>query len=109
MTAGTDGEHWTAWCGKGQSNHRIAERPQLSAATSQAEVYCKEKQWQKRPLGIPSTDDKLVQEVVRVMLEAIYEPGFSVHSHEFRPIGAAIRVWTEVKADVHRREMVRRG
>ena len=37
--------------GKGQSNHRIAERPQLSAATSQAEVYCKEKQWQKTATG----------------------------------------------------------
>jgi group II intron reverse transcriptase/maturase len=39
----------------------------------------------KRPLGIPSTDDKLVQEVVRMILEAIYEPGFSNNSHGFRP------------------------
>lgn len=39
----------------------------------------------KRPLGIPSTDDKLVQEVVRMILEAIYEPGFSTNSHGFRP------------------------
>ena len=39
----------------------------------------------KRPLGIPSTDDKLVQEVVRMILEAIYEPGFSSNSHGFRP------------------------
>lgn len=39
----------------------------------------------KRPLGIPSTDDKLVQEVVRMILEAIYEPGFSANSHGFRP------------------------
>jgi len=39
----------------------------------------------KRPLGIPSTDDKLVQEVVRTILEAIYEPGFSSNSHGFRP------------------------
>jgi hypothetical protein len=38
----------------------------------------------KRPLGIPSTDDKLVQEVVRMILEAIYEPGFSTNSHGFR-------------------------
>jgi len=38
-----------------------------------------------RPLGIPSTDDKLVQEVVRMILEAIYEPGFSTYSHGFRP------------------------
>lgn len=39
----------------------------------------------KRPLGIPSTDDKLVQEVIRMILEAIYEPNFSKHSHGFRP------------------------
>jgi len=39
----------------------------------------------KRPLGIPSADDKLVQEVVRMILEAIYEPTFSKYSHGFRP------------------------
>ena len=39
----------------------------------------------KRPLGIPSTDDKLVQEIIRMLLEAIYEPTFSKHSHGFRP------------------------
>ena len=39
----------------------------------------------KRPLGIPSTDDKLVQEIIRIILEAIYEPGFSKRSHGFRP------------------------
>ena len=39
----------------------------------------------KRPLGIPSTDDKLIQEVIRMILEAIYEPTFSNNSHGFRP------------------------
>jgi group II intron reverse transcriptase/maturase len=39
----------------------------------------------KRPLGIQSSDDRLVQEVVRMILEAIYEPTFSKHSHGFRP------------------------
>ena len=39
----------------------------------------------KRPLGIPTGDDKLVQEVARVLLETIYEPIFSDHSHGFRP------------------------
>lgn len=39
----------------------------------------------KRPLGIPSGDDKLVQEVVRMLLEAIFEPNFSNRSHGFRP------------------------
>ncbi|MEC2713271.1 reverse transcriptase domain-containing protein [Bacillus cereus] len=38
----------------------------------------------KRPLGIPSVDDKLVQEVMRIILEAIYEPVFTDTSHGFR-------------------------
>lgn len=38
-----------------------------------------------RPLGIPSANDKLVQEVVRLILESIYEPTFSDNSHGFRP------------------------
>jgi len=39
----------------------------------------------KRPLGIPSTEDKLVQEIVKMILESIYEPTFSKSSHGFRP------------------------
>lgn len=39
----------------------------------------------KRPLGIQSGDDKLVQEVVRMILESIFEPNFLKSSHGFRP------------------------
>lgn len=39
----------------------------------------------RRPLGIPSFDDKLIQEVVRLLLESIYEPTFHNCSHGFRP------------------------
>ena len=38
-----------------------------------------------RPLGIPTFTDKLVQEVLRMVLEAVYEPVFSDNSHGFRP------------------------
>lgn len=38
-----------------------------------------------RPLGIPTWTDKLVQEVMRSLLEAYYEPQFSKNSHGFRP------------------------
>jgi retron-type reverse transcriptase len=38
-----------------------------------------------RPLGIPSWSDKLLQEVMRSILDAYYEPQFSPHSHGFRP------------------------
>jgi group II intron reverse transcriptase/maturase len=51
----------------------------------------------KRPLGIPSTDDKLVQEIVRMLLEAIYEPTFSKHSHGFRPKRSCHTALTHVR------------
>ena len=38
-----------------------------------------------RPLGIPTFTDKLVQEVLRMILESVYEPIFSKNSHGFRP------------------------
>ena len=38
-----------------------------------------------RPLGIPTWSDKLVQEVLRTLLEPYYEQRFSDHSHGFRP------------------------
>jgi len=48
-------------------------------------TYVPKKNGKKRPLGISSGDDKLVQEVVRILLERIYEPIFENSSHGFRP------------------------
>lgn len=56
---------------------------------------------QKRPLGISTWQDKLLQEVIRLILEAYYEPQFDMRSHGFRPgrgchtaLSEIQRIWT---------------
>ena len=39
----------------------------------------------KRPLGIPTLLDRIVQNALRMILEPIWESDFSIHSYGFRP------------------------
>lgn len=40
---------------------------------------------EKRPLGIPTVRDRIVQAAVRLVIEPIFEAGFAPHSYGFRP------------------------
>ena len=86
MTAGADGTTID-----GMSNERIngiitSLRDRSYRPRPAKRVYiAKKNSNKKRPLGIQSGNDKLVQEVVKMILESIYEPAFSNKSHGFRP------------------------
>lgn len=60
-------------------------------------TYIKKKNGKMRPLGLPAFTDKLVQDAIRMVLQAIYEPVFSDYSHGFRPGRSCHTALTQIK------------
>lgn len=98
MTAGVDGKTLDGMS-MARINNIIAMLKDHSYQPNPARrKYIEKKNSTKqRPLGIPSTDDKLVQEIIRMILEAIFEPTFSENSHGFRPNRSCHTALTQIQ------------
>ncbi|MDL2259232.1 group II intron reverse transcriptase/maturase [Eubacteriales bacterium OttesenSCG-928-K08] len=64
-------------------------------------TYIEKSKGKKRPLGIPTFTDKLVQEVLRMILESVYEPVFLDCSHGFRPNKSCHTALKDLKHQFH--------
>jgi group II intron reverse transcriptase/maturase len=85
MTPGADGETADGMSAARTGRIIDALRHERYRFQPAKRVYIPKKNGKQRPLGLPSWPDKLVGEVIRLLLEAYYEPQFSGRSHGFRP------------------------
>lgn len=85
MTKGVDGKTIDGFCISHIERLIDTLKNETYQPNPSQRVYIPKKNGKMRPLGIPSFIDKLLQEVIRMILEAIYEGSFENSSHGFRP------------------------
>ncbi|ADL52069.1 reverse transcriptase domain-containing protein [Clostridium cellulovorans] len=85
MTKGTDNQTIDGMSLKRITNIINSLRNESYQPKPSRRTYIPKKNGKLRPLGIPSFEDKLLQEVIRMILESIYEGYFEETSHGFRP------------------------
>ena len=85
MTPGTDGQTLDGYSLKEIEKTIGVLKTEQYQPQPVRRVYIPKRNGKLRPLGIPSPRDKIIQECIRLLLEAIYEEGFHENSHGFRP------------------------
>lgn len=95
-TPGVDGQTHADICGKLDLLRDTLRNGEYRPKPARR-VYIPKKSGKLRPLGIPTAADKLVQAMAARLLEQIYEPVFSDHSHGFRPGRSCHTALDEVK------------
>ena len=85
MTPGMTEETVDGWSMEKVAAIIVAIRDERWQWTPVKRVFIDKPKGGKRPLGLPVWSDKVVQDIIRSILEAYYEPQFSKHSHGFRP------------------------
>lgn len=85
MTKGTDNENIDGMSIERIQNIIASLKDESYQPKPARRTYIPKKNGKMRPLGIPSFGDRLLQEVIRMILEAIYEGYFENSSHGFRP------------------------
>jgi len=104
MTPGVDRLTIDGYSDERAANLRELLKENRYVPTPVKRVYIPKANGKQRPLGVPTANDKQVQEIWRMVLESIYEPVFKDSSHGFRPkrschtaLEKIARAWTGTK------------
>lgn len=85
---------------KGKQDYLLALQEKLKRNTYQANpikrVDIPKGHGETRPLGIPCIEDRIVQMAVKLIIEPIFEAGFSTYSYGFRPKRSAHQAMDDI-------------